>query len=254
MIIIHGGPGYDHTPYQSFFSALRETVQIVYLDHHGNGRSDPGSPESWNLARWASDINEFCQILHIDRPIIFGHSFGSMVALEYAIRYPEHLERLILCNVIPKFDIDKTANAFYKLGGEQARRAFLNFCANATDESKKQYALHCAPYYAVQKIDEQSIFYNRLKIKMDILTYFFTNIINNFDCLDRISAIKVPVMILTGEKDPIAIVENANLVSQRLGEKCYRHVIVPDTSHNLIWEKTDVVVSNVKEFVTGNRT
>lgn len=252
MIILHGGPGYDHTPYQSFFSALRETVQIIYLDHHGNGRSAPGSPASWNFDRWTSDINEFCKILHIDRPIIFGHSFGSMVALEYAIRYPDSLRQLILCNVIPKFEIDEIANSFYKLGGDQAKQAFINFCANATDEAKKQYALFCAPHYGVQKIDEQSIFYNRLKLKMDILTYFYTDIIKSFDCLNRIDTIKAPTMILTGEKDPIASVKNADLVAQRLGKKCYRHVVVPDTSHNLIWEKTEVIMTNIKEFILGN--
>jgi proline-specific peptidase len=249
MIVLHGGPGYDHTPYQSFFSELREVVQIIYLDQHGNGRSDPGSPASWNFERWAGDINAFCKLLHIQRPIIFGHSFGSMVALEYAIRYPDQLKKLILCNVIPQFDIESSAETFYQLGGEKAKQAFLNFCLHGNDESKNQYGIYCAPYYSVQKIDEQSIFYNRLKLKMDILEYFFKHILNHFNCLERIKSIQVPTLILTGEKDPIALIKSANLIAERLGEHCYRHIIVPSTSHNLIWEKTELVMRYIKEFI-----
>lgn len=251
MIILHGGPGYDHTPYQSFFNALKNTVQIIYIDLHGNGRSDAGSPDTWNFARWASDIEQFCQLLHIDRPIIFGHSFGSMVALQYAINYPNHLQKLILCNAIAKFDLEEVAQSFYTLGGETAKNAFLNFFTNATDEAKKHYALYCAPFYSVQKIDEQAIFYNRMKIKLDILTYFFNHLIKNFDCVEQIKNIQVPTLILTGEKDPIANVTFANKIAEKLDDKCYSHVIVPDTSHNLIWENSEVVMEHMKEFITS---
>lgn len=87
---------------------------------------------------------------------------------------------------------------------------------------------------------------------MDILTYFYTHIIKSFDCLNRIDKIQVPTMILTGEKDPIASVETGNMVAQKLGKNCYRHVVVPDTLHNLIWEKTEVVMGNIKEFLFKN--
>lgn len=133
MIILHGGPGYDHTPYQGFFSTLRDKVQIIYLDLHGNGRSATGSPDSWNFLRWTNDISQFCKQLHIKNPIIFGHSFGSMVALEYAIRYPQELSKLVLCNVVPKFDIEETANIFYSLGGDTAKEAFLNYLTFLTN-------------------------------------------------------------------------------------------------------------------------
>ncbi|MBY0502046.1 MAG: hypothetical protein K2P93_08635 [Alphaproteobacteria bacterium] len=51
LIILHGGPGYDHTPYKFFFSTLRDLVQIIYIDQYGNGRSEPGIPGNWNFER-----------------------------------------------------------------------------------------------------------------------------------------------------------------------------------------------------------
>jgi pimeloyl-ACP methyl ester carboxylesterase len=83
---------------------------------------------------------------------------------------------------------------------------------------------------------------------MDILESFTKNIAKNLDFLDRAEAIKTPTLILTGEKDPIATVKNANLLTQKLSEKSC-HIIVPETSHNLIWEKTAVLMKHIKEFL-----
>src|SRR3981081_3787529 len=53
LLMLHGGPGYDHSIYRPAYSALADIAQIIYLDHRGNGRSEDGPHESWNLAQWA---------------------------------------------------------------------------------------------------------------------------------------------------------------------------------------------------------
>ena len=90
LLLLHGGPGFDHTLYRPAFSALADIAQIVYLDHRGNGRSSGNDPVTWNLAQWAGDVKAFCGALGIEKPIVYGASFGRMVALSYATRHPEH--------------------------------------------------------------------------------------------------------------------------------------------------------------------
>lgn len=90
LLLLHGGPGADHSLYKPAFSALADIAQVVYLDHRGNGRSDRTSEESWTLAQWADDVHAFCNSLDIQRPIVYGASFGGMVAMAYATRYPTH--------------------------------------------------------------------------------------------------------------------------------------------------------------------
>ena len=90
LILLHGGPGFDHSIYRPAFSALADIAQIVYLDHRGNGRSSGNDPVTWNLAQWAGDVKAFCGALGIEKPIAYGASFGRMVALSYATRHPEH--------------------------------------------------------------------------------------------------------------------------------------------------------------------
>ncbi len=49
LVLLHGGPGFDHSIYKPTFSALADIAQAVFLDHRGNGRSDPGPREAWTL-------------------------------------------------------------------------------------------------------------------------------------------------------------------------------------------------------------
>src|SRR4029450_5704678 len=96
LVLLHGGPGFDHSIYKPAFSALSDIAQVVFLDHRGNGRSEPGRRESWTLAQWADDVHAFCETLGIARPIVYGASFGGTVALAYATRHPAHPAKLIL--------------------------------------------------------------------------------------------------------------------------------------------------------------
>ena len=96
LLLLHGGPGADHSIYRPAYSALADIAQIVYLDHRGNGRSEDGREERWNLAQWGDDVRAFCDALGIANPIVLGASFGGMVALAYATRHPDHPSKLIL--------------------------------------------------------------------------------------------------------------------------------------------------------------
>jgi pimeloyl-ACP methyl ester carboxylesterase len=86
LLLLHGGPGFDHSIYKPAYSTLADIAQIIYLDHRGNGRSEDGPRESWNLPQWGDDVREFCDVLGIISPIVLGVSFGGMVALAYATR------------------------------------------------------------------------------------------------------------------------------------------------------------------------
>src|SRR5437870_9792745 len=56
IILLHGGPGFDHTPFKAHYSLLTEIAQVVYYDHRGNGRSEDGPRERWHLDQWADDL------------------------------------------------------------------------------------------------------------------------------------------------------------------------------------------------------
>src|SRR5260221_13797863 len=87
LVVMHGGPGFDHSLMRPYFDRFADTHQVIYLDHRGNGRST-GESATWALDQWADDVHAFCQALGIERPAVYGLSFGGMVAMAYASRHP----------------------------------------------------------------------------------------------------------------------------------------------------------------------
>ena len=97
VVLLHGGPGFDHASFKPVYSRLAAIAQVVYVDHRGNGRSDGhDDPSSWTFDIWADDVRGLCDTLGIERPIVLGWSFGGFVAQRYASRYPDHPAKLIL--------------------------------------------------------------------------------------------------------------------------------------------------------------
>ena len=72
LLLLHGGPGFDHTGYKPAFSALADVAQLIYYDHRGNGRSQGSDRATWNLTQWADDVKGLCDALGIVRPIVYG--------------------------------------------------------------------------------------------------------------------------------------------------------------------------------------
>src|ERR1700753_112778 len=74
LLLLHGGPGFDHSSFRPYFDRFADTHHVVYLDHRGQGRSDQRRDASrWDLDTWADDVVRFCDALEITRPVVLGH-------------------------------------------------------------------------------------------------------------------------------------------------------------------------------------
>src|SRR5450432_4361616 len=67
LLVLHGGPGFDHSLMRPYFDRFADTHQVIYLDHRGNGRSG-GESKDWTLPQWGDDIAGLCAALGIDKP------------------------------------------------------------------------------------------------------------------------------------------------------------------------------------------
>ena len=99
VVILHTGPGSDHTAYKEHIGpCLAGDAQVLYVDQRGCGRSDRSDSAHWNVETWSSDLRGLLQRLGIERPVVLGAGFGSFIALRYAQRWPDELSRLVLSN------------------------------------------------------------------------------------------------------------------------------------------------------------
>lgn len=113
IIFLPGGPGFiDHSLYLDFWSKLSDVVQIIFLDQRGNGRSDRGDPALWNLDICADDVVKFSEVVGLHKPIVAGVSWGGYVAMQYAIKYPDHPGGLILMHTEASVSVEARLAAF----------------------------------------------------------------------------------------------------------------------------------------------
>ena len=101
IIVVHGGPGLDHGYLQPGLDALASRHTLVYYDQRGTGRSAASLDSATiNMDTFVEDIEALRQTLGFDRVSVMGHSFGGLIAMEYAFRHPETLRALILMNPV----------------------------------------------------------------------------------------------------------------------------------------------------------
>jgi proline iminopeptidase len=95
-----GGPGYWSKSFQYFSQELlEEKLEMVYLDQRGCGRSEHSPTQDYSLSRLIDDIEELRLFLGISEWYVVGHSFGGILAVNYAERFPERTKGIILSNV-----------------------------------------------------------------------------------------------------------------------------------------------------------
>ena len=111
VLLLHGGPGATHEYLEAFDSYLPAAgIEYYYYDQLGSYYSDqPDEPELVSLAHYVDEVEQVRQALKLDQGnfYLYGHSWGGILAIEYALKYQQHLKGLIISNMmasIPKYN------------------------------------------------------------------------------------------------------------------------------------------------------
>jgi proline iminopeptidase len=101
VLLLHGGPGFSHEYLEAFESFLpRAGIEMYYYDQLGCNNSDqPDDDSLWTLARYAAEVEEVRAGLGLEQFVLYGHSWGGILAIEYALQHPQHLRRLVISNM-----------------------------------------------------------------------------------------------------------------------------------------------------------
>ncbi len=125
ILVVHGGPAYDHRYLLPEMDRLSDAFRLIYYDQRGRGlSSDRVNPEDVNLASDVADLDRVRERFGLESAILLGHSWGSQLTLEYALRHPGRVSRMILMNPSPASAGDweqTTKELTEKLGAESNR-------------------------------------------------------------------------------------------------------------------------------------
>ena len=249
VLLLHGGPGMDHSVFKPAFGQLAAVAQLVYVDHSGQGRSDPTSPERWTLDTWADDVVRLCEVLEIERPVIHGWSFGGMVAMNIASRYPDRLKKLILQSTAARLDLERIVGAFEALGGREAGDAARAYWATPSPESARRYIDVCLPVYSPQQADPDSM--ARIVTTPALLEEGGWVEALTFDLRDRLDAVAVPTLVLSGELDPMTPPAAAAEIVEHLADGLATIESFSQSGHSIAATEPDHFFTVIRNFISS---
>lgn len=215
LVLLHGGPGGDHSGFRPYFDRFADTHQVVYLDHRGNGRSDGwDQPDTWDLDTWADDVVRVCDALDLADPVVLGLSFGGFVAQRYAARHPDHPSKLILMSTAARPPFEVAEAKFRELGGDAAgdayRKVFVE--GDLSAEAVIEYFTVNMPLYNQVPSEFGP---SRTIMNLDLLAQF-TLEWRSMDLRGDLARIEVPVLVLGGNEDPMTPRESSIEIVEHL--------------------------------------
>jgi proline iminopeptidase len=253
LVAVHGGPGLDHLTVKSALGPLAEDFQVLYFDLRGHGRSDRSSAEFWNLRTWADDLRRLCDALGLRRPVVLGSSFGGDVVLTYAGLFPDHPGGVILTNTTGgRSDPQRVIEGFGRLGGPEAAEVARRTYADKTGDYQAEFRRVCYPLYSATPgwAEESGQFLARMIKNIDVSLHYASQLVSGFDPWSVTGAVRCPVLVLTGEDDPVSPLPVVEELAGQLPAETTRLVRLPDARHTIFRDRPDLAFPEVRSFVS----
>jgi len=98
VILVHGGPGHSSLSFKNGFDFLAGQTRAIFYDQRGSGNSQiKPNPEDYTIEQLVEELETLRRgVVKADKVILIGHSFGSALVQRYAIKYPQHVEKMVI--------------------------------------------------------------------------------------------------------------------------------------------------------------
>ena len=257
LVLLHGGPGFT-SEYLDSLEALADERPVLRYDQLGCGRSErPDDSSLWNVSRFVEELREVRRSLALERVHILGQSWGSMLAVDYALATPVGLESLILASPplsIPRWVAD-TQRMLDAMPGE----------VRATLEHHEKLGYTSCPEYQAAVLQIYKRHLCRSDPWPDALEralatasstvyeamwgpseFSITGCLANYDRTDSLGQIKVPTLLTCGRHDeatPEATAWYQSLIPNS------KMVVFEESAHLAHLEEPDHYLAVVREFL-----
>lgn len=256
ILIVHGGPGLSHDYFLPHLEALAKDYQLIFYDQRVSGASSIDVDSSTiNLDAFIEDIEALREEFGISELNLMAHSFGGLIAMKYAIKYPENIQNLMLINSIgASSDINIQSNQI--LGGrftesDMTERMSLIQSEGFAQRNPETIDALMRIGFRKQFFDEDLVDSLYLNINenygrsSELLSYLSPDLMI-YDFHNDLSSIEIPTLLLYGDYDPLS-----NLAAPRLNQAIINSemVIIKEAGHFPFIEKPDQFISSVTTFL-----
>jgi proline iminopeptidase len=213
VVVCHpGGPGFSGA-YLGDLGGLDRLRRLVVLDSRGTGRSDAPDAAAYALDDYVADLAELQDHLELDQIDLLGHSHGSFVALLYAARYPDRIQRLVLVAVGARFQEEQLQAMHEAMQGRSDEPWFADASAALEEEQEGRFSddvelgrlvARELPFYFARYGDDEQAFVRMMleqPVHAPALRYFNAHEFLTFDLRPALADVAAPTLVVAGAKD-----------------------------------------------------
>lgn len=265
-IVLHGGPDFDHGYLLPDLDRLKDAFRLIYYDQRGRGRSaEHVRPEEVTLSSDVDDLEEVRRHFRLNTVTLLGHSWGTVLALEYALRHPARVSHLVLMNPAPvsASDVAVLRKAYLeKLGGDMdSQRQILAsaaYKAGDPDAVAARYRIHFK--FALNRSEDYEKLMQRMQAgfasqgsagilkarSVEAQLMRDTWEVPGYDLLLRLRSLHIPTLVIVGEHDFIPV-EIAHHIAAAIPNAAF--VTIPDCGHFAYLETPREVRKALDDFI-----
>ncbi|ONG52317.1 prolyl aminopeptidase [Pseudoroseomonas deserti] len=252
--ILHGGPGGDHSGFKPSFSALAERMQLVYVDHRGQGRSQKGDPEGYTLDENVEDLEALRDYLGVEKFVSIGTSYGGMVSMAHAARYPASVSHLVAIVTAAHGGFQQAAQKIIAERGTPEQQRVCGMLWDGTldtVEKLKHYYAVMGPLYSVKGQDPAAGADARARTLHEpaALNRAFRpdGFLRDYDIREELKNITAKTLVLAGRHDWICPPEFSEEIHRLIPGSDLR--IFERSSHSIRADEPEALFDAIKGFL-----
>ena len=256
LIVLHGGPGLDHTMFGDWLDPLAADYRLLLVDERAQGRSDPAPPETWTLEQHARDVDALASALGLERYAVLGHSFGAFIALQHAVDFPGRPAGTIVSSGLPSerflAHVEEQLAAFEPVElREQVQGSWAREAHARTQEDVAALLSDQLPFHFADprdpRIDDLRAALGDAVYGPDVLRAAATEDYGAIAVEDRLGEVTHPVLVLAGRQDRTCPVAAAEAMAEGLPDA--ELVVFEHSGHLAFIEENDAYLAAVRDFL-----
>ena len=258
LLVLHGGPGLDHTMFGSYLDPLGDLARLLLVDERATGRSEPSAPETWTLERHAADVEALAAAMGLERYAVLGHSYGALIALQHAVDFPGRPAATIVSSGVPdaRFlaEVERELAQFEPIElREQVQASWANEAHARTQQDVAAIMVAQLPFHFADprdpRIDQMLAEMGDAIYGPDVLRAAATAEYGGIAVEDRLGDVTHPLLVLAGRHDRTCSVAAAQAIAA--GVPGAELVVFEHSGHMTFVEENDAYVATVRAFLSA---
>lgn len=265
LLLLHGGPGMTHEYFESFDTYFADgDIEYIYYDQLGSHNSDnPADRKFWTIERFVDEVDQVRKALGLDSSNFFllGHSWGGVLAMEYALAHPEALKGLIISNMMADC-VDYQRYADQVLGPQMDSKvlARIKELEEAGQYDSEEYEALLMPHHYEKHVLRRPMgewpkcVLNALEhVNKDLYVYMqgpsefgIAGVLASWDRSEDLRRIAPPTLVIGAEydtMDPLYM----EWMAQQIPDGSYLYC--PEGSHMAMWDDAEVYHNGIRRFI-----